>query len=54
MDSQRVVMDAGDRVEVADANTTNTSDDMYDAANAIVPMQLEIINIASLNILFVI
>ena len=38
MDSERVVVDAGDGVEVADENTTNTSDTMDDVGDAIVPM----------------
>ena len=38
MDSERVVVDAGDSVEVSDTNTTNTSDAMDDVGDAIVPM----------------
>ena len=38
MDSERVVVDAGDSVEVSDANTTSTSDAMDDVGDSIVPM----------------
>ena len=38
MDSDRVVVGAGDSVEVDDANTTNISDDMDYVGDAIVPM----------------
>ena len=40
MDSERIVVDAGDSVEVSDTNTTNTSDAMDDVGDAIVPMYL--------------
>ena len=54
MDSERVVVDTGDNVEVADANTTNNSDDMDGVGDAIVQMLLEMINMSSLNILLII
>ena len=38
VDSEHLVVDAGDSTEVSDANTINTSDAMYDVGDAIVPM----------------
>ena len=38
VDSEHLVVDAGDSTEVADANTINTSNTMYDVGDAIVPM----------------
>ena len=38
IDSERVVMDTGDSVEVVNTNTTNTSDAMDDVGEANVPV----------------
>ena len=54
MDSEHVVVDTGDIVQVACTKTTNTSAAMDYVGGAIVTMQLEIINISFLNILLII